>query len=67
MLELSSVFDWYRKDFFDRHGSLNDFVAPRMSDDQAVVEAIRDRSVRVRFLEYDWSLNQAPGGPEGSK
>ena len=28
-----------------------------MSDDPAIIEAIRNRSVRIRFLEYDWSLN----------
>jgi hypothetical protein len=57
VLELSPVLDWYRKDFSGNDRSLNDFVAPRISDNPAVIEAIRDRSVRIRFLEYDWSLN----------
>ena len=56
-LELSSVMDWYRGDFSKHGQSLRDFVAARISDDPAVIEAIRSRQVRVRFLDYDWSLN----------
>ncbi len=57
ILELSPVLDCYRKDFSGNDRSLNDFIAPSMSDNPAVIEAIRDRSVRIRFLEYDWALN----------
>ena len=57
VLELSSVLDWYRDDFSGDDRSLNDFLAPRMRDDPAIIEAIRNGSVRIRFLEYDWSLN----------
>jgi hypothetical protein len=56
-LELSSVMDWYRDDFSRNGRSLHTFVASRMSDTPAEAEAIRDRATRIRFLDYDWSLN----------
>jgi hypothetical protein len=56
-LELSSVMDWYRDDFTKNGQSLHDFVASRMGATPADAEAIVDRKVRMRFLDYDWSLN----------
>lgn len=57
VLELSSVMKWYRKDFAVKHGSLEAFVATRMTNDPTVQSAIRNGDVRVRFLDYDWRLN----------
>lgn len=64
-LEVSKIFDWYRKDFssgyrgiasveqfFGKYGAL---LADR-PDDQ---KSIRDGRVKVRHLDYDWSLNDA--------
>ncbi len=61
-LQLSSYFDWYG----------DDFTSPEWSphaDSLAAFVAIYSESVRghedvisqIRFLEYDWSLNRAPG------
>lgn len=63
-LELSSIFKWYRQDFVDAAGSLEAFVAPYIINDPALVESLQSRNynsltrVSVRFLEYDWSLNE---------
>lgn len=59
-LYLSSIFDWFDDDFERAAGSVPAFVA-RYAD-EPVASAIRagsERSerVRVKFLDYDWSLN----------
>lgn len=54
-LHLSSIFDWFREDFERAAQTLPRFVA-RYADD-ATATAIRSGNVRVRFLDYDWSLN----------
>jgi hypothetical protein len=62
-VELSRIFDWYGSDFDKGHkgfSSVNDVVA-KFSDQLA--DAADDRAqlrsgkVPIRFLEYDWSLN----------
>lgn len=65
VLEVSKIFDWYRKDFdsglhgiesregfFAEHALL---LADSPSDRQAVVAG----TVPIRFLDYDWNLNDA--------
>lgn len=62
-VELSRIFDWYGKDFEQGHkgfSSVNDVVAKYAdqladaADDRA---QLRSGKVAIRFLEYDWSLN----------
>ena len=64
-VELSRIFDWYGKDFEKGHkafSSINDVVAKYANqladapDDRA---QLRSGRVPIRFLEYDWSLNDA--------
>ncbi len=62
-VELSQLFDWYRKDFEQGHRgfrSLNDLVAryaDQLADAPADRERLRSGSVPIRFIEYDWRLN----------
>lgn len=62
-VELSRIFDWYGKDFEKGHkgySSVNDVVtkyADQLADAPADRAQLRTREVPVRFLEYDWSLN----------
>ena len=62
-VELSRIFDWYGKDFEKGHkgySSINDVVAKyadQLADAAADRAQLRTREVPVRFLEYDWSLN----------
>jgi hypothetical protein len=57
-LEVSKIFDWFKEDFeplepyFARYADL-------LSDDRKAREAITGGKVRVRFLDYDWTLNDA--------
>ena len=55
ILFLSPIFNWYRADFEQAAGSLESFVA--RYEDEATATSIAAGPVRIRFLEYDWSLN----------
>jgi hypothetical protein len=66
VLEVSPIFDWYRKDFergWRGIGSREQFFggyAPLLADrpeDRAKVAA---GQAELRFLEYDWRLNDVP-------
>ncbi len=50
-LYLSSIFKWFEKDF----GDVEAFVARYLPRDD--VRFIRLERVRIRYLRYDWSLN----------
>ena len=50
-LFLSSIFKWFRGDFEQAAGSLEKFVARYLGP------PIAEGSVKVEFLDYDWSLN----------
>ena len=64
-LELSSIFKWYRQDFVSAAGSLPAFVAPYITDDAEQQKKLQFGSqhglqnIPVRYLDYDWSLNDA--------
>jgi hypothetical protein len=51
MLELSSIFDWFRSDFESSAGSVQAFVG-------RYLELPTSGEVRIRYLSYDWSLNE---------
>lgn len=63
-LEVSKIFDWYKKDF-ERgwHGwkSLNEFFAhyaESLTDSPEIRQALITDKVDVDFLDYDWNLNK---------
>ena len=62
-VELSRIFDWYRKDFEKSHkgfSSVNDVVAKyadQLADTAEDRAQLRSKQLPIRFLEYDWSLN----------
>jgi len=56
VLYLSAIFNWYRLDFEKHAGSLQAFVRPYLSAEDA--EYLAERSVLIQFLPYDWSLNK---------
>lgn len=63
VVEISQLFDWYRKDFEQGHkgfGSLQDLVAryaEQLADSAAGRARLRSGTVPIRFVEYDWRLN----------
>lgn len=59
-LSVSKIFDWYADDFKKQAGSVAAWLAPHaaeLSADPQVQQAVRDKSLPVRHLDYDWALN----------
>jgi hypothetical protein len=64
-LEVSSIFKWYREDFQQGwlgYSRLEDFLshysdALTLTSDQ--VQALSDGGLKIRFVSYDWGLNQS--------
>lgn len=62
-LEVSKIFDWYAKDFsqgYDGFTSVKSVFAKYanlLTDDPRAQARIRAGEVPVRFLDYDWRLN----------
>ncbi len=55
-LHLSSIFSWYGKDFTKKGNTLLDYLKPYMTEaDQGV---LKNNTVKLRYLPYDWSLNE---------
>jgi hypothetical protein len=55
-LWLSPIFDWFASDFTREGQTVPRFVAQYLPEAEA--KAIRSGDFRVRFTDYDWSLNQ---------
>lgn len=61
--EVSSIFKWFREDFekghlgFKRVEDLLARYAEQLSDVPAEQAALRQRSLSISHLDYDWSLN----------
>jgi hypothetical protein len=59
-LEVSKIFDWYAKDFAARAGSVEAWLAKyaeKLAADPKQQQLIRDKKVKLDFLDYDWTLN----------
>ena len=62
-LEVSSIFKWFREDFEKGHLGFNKVedvfakYAVQLSDDPKEQARLRERSMPIAFLDYDWSLN----------
>jgi hypothetical protein len=50
-LWLSQILDWYGADFEKKYGNFDTYVTTTLK---------LDGKYKVKFLEYDWSLNEAP-------
>jgi hypothetical protein len=67
VLHLSSIFKWYAGDFtggstvvaFFARGGVTEWVADHVAEDLAT--RIRRAEPSVRYMDYDWSLNDRPG------
>jgi hypothetical protein len=56
--EVSKIFDWFSKDFEPRERYFARY-AEVLGDDAGQRGAIRAGGYSLRFLDYDWSLNDA--------
>jgi hypothetical protein len=64
-LEVSRIFDWYGTDFEKGNrdiSSVGQFLghyADSLADDAAAQSTVRQGQAQIRFLDYDWALNDA--------
>lgn len=60
-LELSQIFNWYGEDFekSKKFKSLRNFLAIYMPLPEKVAIKVRSGDIKLKFLEYDWSLNKS--------
>lgn len=64
-LHISRIFDWYGKDFEQGHRgitSLRTFFAAhaaQLADSDAARAALRTQTFKIKYTDYDWSLNDA--------
>ena len=59
LLEISSLFRWFNNDFERAAGSIAAFIAPYITDDAGLRNRLLDHGVAIRYLDYDWGLNDA--------
>ncbi len=66
-LYLTSYFDWYEDDFTAVAGEVVDYVLRHAPEAEAAY--IRDNrdALRVRIMDYDWTLNDQPQGPRSRR
>jgi hypothetical protein len=63
-LAVSKIFDWYGADFehgwrgFDSVRAFFASYAMQLADQPQDQQLIRERAAKVRFLDYDWALNE---------
>jgi hypothetical protein len=57
ILYLSMIFKWYKKDFENTGLSVVDYVSKYMRDDEREYLKGHQREIKIRFMEYDWALN----------
>ncbi|MDZ4660995.1 MAG: DUF547 domain-containing protein [Pseudomonadota bacterium] len=63
-LEISKIFDWYKEDFEKGNlgfNSIKDVMAKYadvLTDDKAAQARIRNKTVEIKYLEYNWNLNK---------
>ncbi len=56
-LYLSKIFDWFTEDFTKEGRTLAQYVAPFIAD-PAERRAVLTGDLRIRYTNYDWSLNE---------
>jgi hypothetical protein len=53
---ISKIFDWFEEDFEVDGRSLQQYLAPYVTDPD-VAAALEQNALRVKHLKYDWNLN----------
>ncbi|MDE1889023.1 MAG: DUF547 domain-containing protein [Planctomycetota bacterium] len=56
VLYLSSIFKWYKEDFVSSGEKIEEYIARYLNTEDA--ESIRNNKVTVKYLDYDWGLNE---------
>lgn len=57
-LEISKIFDWYGDDFKLKYGSYQAYIANIITDNKLEQTRITKQESKIKFLPYNWSLNE---------
>ncbi|MBK7878485.1 MAG: DUF547 domain-containing protein [Planctomycetes bacterium] len=57
-LQLSALFDWYKKDFVDEAGSVEAWIA-KHGPKETVAWLEKAKDVKTTYFDYSWKLNTA--------
>lgn len=57
VLHLSSIFEWYRKDFEKSSGSIVEFVKKYLREEDRKFIEDNLSEIKISYQEYDWGLN----------
>ncbi len=66
-LYLSSYLDWYEDDFTAVAGEVVDYVLRYAPEPAAAYIRDNRNTLRVRIMDYDWTLNDQPQGPRSRR
>ncbi len=58
-LSISKIFDWFSEDFETEKGSVLNYIKPYLPEE--IRDQVNDET-RVRFLDYNWNLNDLASG-----
>ncbi len=67
ILWVSSYFDWYGGDFEAKAGSIIDYILGHAPTDKAAWIREHRGTMRVQFIDYDWTLNDQAKGPRSQR
>lgn len=56
---VSKIFDWFDEDFEQHSGSIQRYLALYV-DDPRLAKQLEAEQFKIKFLDYDWSLNGIP-------
>ncbi len=56
-LRLSMIFKWYKKDFETTGKTIKEYLLPFISDEQREFIEKNMDTIKVKYIDYDWSLN----------
>jgi len=60
VLKLSSIYKWFRKDFFKVSEDLPHFVHPYANAGVKAFIEKNKKDLKIEYMDYDWSLNRQP-------
>jgi hypothetical protein len=58
--EISKIFSWFAQDFGGGDGAMLTYIARFLPEDIADQVKANPEAWRIRYTDYDWSLNQQP-------
>lgn len=58
IMNISSIFKWYKDDFVKSSGSVEAFIIPFITDDNIEIMKRLGTPYKINYLDYDWALNE---------